>query len=177
MLLIDKVQVEVILVRTHLVADAAFPRALLSVQRLVQEVHPALLKQNLAVGAAVDLPLGLVVHQDVVQRRDIALDVDHVVLRAGVLPHFRPRDGNVELGDVLRALDQPLQDGEELRQVGGGVCRRPDGGVRWRRQRRGRGSVAVLPGKGLDARDAAHGGCSSAGCQELACRLAGKAGG
>ena len=32
MLLIDEVQVEVILVRAHLVADAAFPRALLSVQ-------------------------------------------------------------------------------------------------------------------------------------------------
>ena len=90
MLLIDKVQVKVVLVRTHLVTDAALPWALLPVQRLVQEVHPTLLKQNLAVGAAVYLPLGLVVHQNIIQRRNVTWDVDGIVLRAHILFRFRP---------------------------------------------------------------------------------------
>lgn len=128
MLLVDKVKVKIVFVGADLVTNAALPRTLFPVQRLVQEEHPTLLEQNLAVVAAIELSLRLVVHQHIVQTGNVPRKTDSVVLGAGILTRLGTRDGHVQLRDVLRALYHPLQGGKKLRQICRGVRRRSDRG-------------------------------------------------
>src|SRR6218665_2824825 len=60
-------QSELVLVEADLVADATLPRARQSVQGGVQEVHPALEEQYVAVLALKEASLAGVVGEDVVQ--------------------------------------------------------------------------------------------------------------
>jgi len=69
-LLVDKVQGELVLVGADLVTDAALPRAGQSVQWRVQEVHSSLKEQDAAVLTAEQSTLTHVVRQHVVQWRE-----------------------------------------------------------------------------------------------------------
>lgn len=73
MLLVDKVQRELVLVRALRVADAALPRTVSAMQRRVQEVHASLEEEDVAVATPEETALSDVIRQNVVQVQNVGV--------------------------------------------------------------------------------------------------------